>query len=115
MILKYQDDVEKKQLPVDVVEILCANPVKIIYTSFAKALNASNIQINDWIEAQKRIESVLDSIVLVQNKIMNEGRENTKISNLPLSDSTIASNFSIINSFITHDIGNILQEFMKNF
>jgi hypothetical protein len=47
LILKYQDDVEKKELPVDVVEILCANPAKIIYTFFAKALDASNIQIND--------------------------------------------------------------------
>ena len=52
-------------MPADVAESLLANPVKMIHTACTKALRASNIQTDDQVEAQQRIERVLGSIVKV--------------------------------------------------
>lgn len=60
-------------MPADVAETLCANPIKMIHTFCTKALRASNIQISDQVESQKRIEKVLESIVKVQSELINKG------------------------------------------
>jgi hypothetical protein len=65
-------------MPVDIAENLCANPIKMIYSACNKAMKASNMQTGDEIEAQKRIDKVLESIIKVQGEIMNRG-ENTRI------------------------------------
>ena len=78
LMLNYQDLVEKKHMPADMAETLCANPVKMIHTACTKALRASNIQTGDEMEAQKRMERVLESIIKVQGEIINRG-ENSRI------------------------------------
>ena len=62
----------------DMAELLSANPIKMIHTACTKALRASNIPTDDQMEAQKRIEKVLESIVKVQSEIVNKG-ENSRI------------------------------------
>lgn len=54
-------------MPADMAETLCVNPIKMIHTSCTKALKASNIQTTDYLESQRKIERVLESIVKVQN------------------------------------------------
>jgi hypothetical protein len=65
-------------MPVEIAENLCANPLKTIHTACTKAMKASNMQTGDEIEAQKRIDKLLESIIKVQGEIMNRG-ENTRI------------------------------------
>jgi len=65
-------------MPADMAETLCVNPIKMIHTSCTKALKASNIQTSDYLESQRKIERVLESIVKVQNEIINKG-ENSPI------------------------------------
>ena len=80
-MLTYHELVEKKHMPADVAETLCANPIKMIHTFCTKALRASNIQTSDQVESQKRIEKVLESIVKVQSELINKG-ENSRIQAL---------------------------------
>ena len=65
-------------MPAEVAETLLANPIKMIHSACTKALRASNIQTDDQVEAQQRIEKVLGSIVKVQSEIVNNG-ENSRI------------------------------------
>jgi uncharacterized membrane protein len=73
LLLNYQGLVEHKHMPPDVAEGLCANPIKMIHASCTKALRASNIQTDDQVESQKKIEKVLESIVKVQGELINKG------------------------------------------
>lgn len=43
LMLNYQDLVDKKHMPVEMAETLCANPIKMIHSSCYKALRTSNI------------------------------------------------------------------------
>ncbi len=73
IMVSHQDHVNRKHMPADIAELLFANPIKMIHTACTKALKASNIPTDDQMEAQKKIEKVLESIVKVQNEIVNKG------------------------------------------
>jgi exosome complex RNA-binding protein Rrp4 len=64
------------------------------------------------VESQKRIETVLQSIVKVQRELINKG-ENSRIQVL-LSQTMTDIAFSI-NGIITQETESILQEFKNNF
>ena len=92
-------------MPAEVAETLLANPIKMIHSACTKALRASNIQTDDQVEAQQRIEKVLGSIVKVQSEIVNKG-ENSRIEFL-LSQ-TMSNIKTSINGVITQETENIL-------
>ena len=78
LMVQYHDNVTKNHMPADVGEMLFANPIKMIHSACSKALKASNIVTVDQMEAQKRIEKILESIVKVQTEIVNKG-ENARV------------------------------------
>jgi hypothetical protein len=64
------------------------------------------------VESQKRIETVLQSIVKVQRELINKG-ENSRIQ--ILLSQTMTDIASSINGIITQETESILQEFKNNF
>ena len=62
----------------EIAEDLCIDPVKIIHTACAKALRMSKIISDDLQDSKMKIEKILESIVKVQDEIINMG-ENSRI------------------------------------
>ena len=105
LLVTYQGLVEQNDMPAEVAEGLCANPIKMIHAACTKALRASNIQTADQAESSKKIEKVLESIVKVQGELINRG-ENTRIQ--ALLSQTVANIESSVNGIITQETGSIL-------
>ena len=105
LLQNYQELVEQNQVPAEVAEGLCGNPIKMIHAACTKALRASNIQTADQAESSKKIEKVLESIVKVQGELINRG-ENTRIQ--ALLSQTVATIESSVNGIITQETGSIL-------
>ena len=78
----FQEHVETvRSMPSDIAELLFSSPMTKIYDSLSAVLKENKVVTEESVQEQKRIAKVVDSIVKVQNQLVNQAK-NSSMSNL---------------------------------
>lgn len=112
LMQQFEQNVERRQMPIEIAELLYVNPIKQINSSSGKILRDNQVKTDEEREQQKRIEEVIESIVKIQNEIVDKA-ENSRIEMLIYQTRT-----SIINAtggVVTQKTENLLEVFQSNF